>query len=220
MPGALTDGCVVFVLVPADADGLPDDGPAAEAVPDGEAVPVGAALPFAAPPLAAGAATIARNVAAPADVPAARAAAEAPAVGGSAIMVMPPAAVPAASGGQDLAMDPTSALWPPWTATRAGAGWVTRPIRNTASSASSTAPGRAMRRIRTHRSRRCACQLRASGLAARAWPHGASAAPAWMTARRVAMDRTRCLARAGRPGSRGCRARQARRRRPATRAHV
>src|SRR5580700_4186063 len=105
MPGALTDGSVVFVPVPADADGLPDgeavlDGLTVldeDAVPAGDTVPDGAALPLAAPPLAAGAATIARNVASPADV----AAAEAPSAarGGSAIIVMRPAAVPAASGG-------------------------------------------------------------------------------------------------------------------------
>ena len=76
-------------------------------------------MPLAAPPLAAGAATTARNVASPAGVAAARVAAEAPTVvlGGSAIIVIRPAAVPATNGGQDLVTDPTAALWPPWTAT-------------------------------------------------------------------------------------------------------
>jgi hypothetical protein len=120
MPGTLTDGSVVFVPVSADADGLPDGeavldgeaGPDEDAVPEGEAGPDGAALPLAVPPLAAGAATIARNAASPAGVAAAGAAAGAPSVarGGSAIIVMPTASVPAASGGHDLAMDPTSAL--------------------------------------------------------------------------------------------------------------
>ena len=120
MPGALTDGSVVFVPVSADADGLRDgeavlDGVAVldeDAAPEGEVVPYVAAWPLAGPSLATGAATIARNVASPADVAAAGAAAEAPSAarGGSAIIVMPPAAVPAASGGHDLAMDPTSAL--------------------------------------------------------------------------------------------------------------
>src|SRR5258708_1700941 len=96
---------------------------------------------------AAGAARTALNVAAPVEVPApdpAVAACE-----GRATIEIRAAAEPGADGGQDLVIDVTAAIWPDCTVAPPAAGRVTHATANKTAIASSAAPGRARRRIRT-----------------------------------------------------------------------
>ena len=58
------------------------------------------------------------------------------------------AAEPGADGGQDLVIDVTAAIWPDCTVASLAAGRVAHATPKTTAMASSTAPGRARRRIR------------------------------------------------------------------------
>jgi hypothetical protein len=142
------------------------------------------------PPTAAGAARTELNVAAPAGVAAGfavpeLAVPELAGIGraGSAIIEIRAVAEPGAAGGQDLVIDVTAASWPPCALARVVPGCVPQAIANTTASASSTAPGRVRRRIRTLRRRLAGYPNRASGVAGRAWPPGVNAAPASRAAR-------------------------------------
>jgi hypothetical protein len=72
---------------------------------------------------------------------------------GSAIIEMRAGPEPGAAGGQDRVIDVTAAPWPPCPAPWLAPGRVDHASTNTTASATSTAPGRARRRIRTPRPR-------------------------------------------------------------------
>src|ERR1700749_4778866 len=111
--------------------------------------------------VAAGAARTALNVAAPVDaaVPEPAAVCE-----GSATIEIRAVDERGADGGHDLVIDDTAAAWPASTVAPLAPGLVPHATANTATSASSTAPGKAKRRIRTHRPRLSGYPSRARGL--------------------------------------------------------
>ncbi len=99
-------------------------------------------------------------------------------------------AVPDAGGGQDLVTEVTAAACALVLAlVPVPSDRVAQATPATAARASSTAPSRARRRIRTHRP--IGRLRRASGSACRAWPPGANRAPAWRAATRRARARNR-----------------------------